>query len=108
MKNIELQLLADTGATSVAVEGNQSQGARGYDHFIRFKSGDYSYTVRDYWSGCPSPGQAKCPKEGSFAGVLVAKSGRVVGKNHCIGSITSMASDALLQLSIPVSEDWPN
>jgi hypothetical protein len=108
IRKLELQLSADTGASPVVVEGNQSQGARGYDHFIRFRSGDYSYTVRDYWGGCPGPGQARCPRESSFAGVLVAKSGRIIGKNRCMESISGMAPDALSKLSVPVSEDWPN
>jgi hypothetical protein len=89
------------------VEGNQSSGARGGDSFIRFKSGEYSYTVRDLWGAPATDGTGCTPKSCSNIGIIVEKAGALISRKDCTGLASPFKEGFLSRYDIPISDNWP-
>ena len=109
-KKIELEIVADTSQKLLPVEHNSTLGSRASESFVRFRSGEYTYTVQNYWDGCPWPGQTHCKKYSMFTGVLVAKSDKLVARRVCSSNSdenSAIKIELLSRLRVPVSEKWP-
>ena len=110
-KKIELELTADTSHESPSIEHNGTMGTRAFEYFVRFKSGEYTYTVLTRWDGCPWPGQTHCKKYSDFAGLLVYKSEKLIARRACTpsagGGGTGIGTEQLSRWQVPVSEKWP-
>lgn len=106
-KKIELELTADTSQASPPIEHNGTMGTRAYQHFVRFKSGEHTYTAESYWDGCPMPGGIRCKKHSDFTGILVAKSDKILARIACTSPGIGPDTDLLSQFGVPVSEQWP-
>lgn len=98
-KKIELELTADTSQELPPVEHNGLLGNPAYEYFVRFRSGKYTYTVENYWDGRP--------RHSDVAGVLVAKSDKLIARHTCRSHSTGINSELLSRLRVPVSEKWP-
>ena len=104
---VDLELTADTSLETTVVEYNHELSAREYNTFVRFKSGEYAYTVQQRWDGCPSSPDELCKEDSFFAGVTVYKSGKRVTRRECSGSRSSLQFELLNRFHIPVSNQWP-
>ena len=107
-KKIELELAADTSQESPPIEYNGTRGSRASEYFVRFRSGEYTYTVQTQWDGCPWLGQTHCKKYSDFAGVLVAKSEKLITLQACTSPGTAINTELLSRLRVPVSNKWPS
>ncbi len=58
--------------------------------------------------GCPWPGQTHCKKYSDFAGVLVAKSEKLIARRVCISLGAGINTELLSRLRVPVSNKWPS
>lgn len=96
-KKIDLDITADSSPETTAVEYNHELLARAYNTFVRFKSGEYAYTVQQQWDGADS----------FFAGVKVYEAGKLIARRECNGARTSLDFRLLQQSRIPVSNHWP-
>jgi len=114
-KKIELELTADTSQESPPIEYNSTLGTRASESFVRFRSGEYMYTVQNYWDGCPWVGQLPkdCKKYSDFAGLLVYKSEKLITRRACTSPGTGtrhqsgINTEVMSRLRVPVSEKWP-
>jgi hypothetical protein len=106
-KKIDLELVADTSQKSPPIEHNGAMGSRAYDYFVRFFSGEFSYTIQDHWDGCPGPGETRCKKFSNFTGVLVGKSEKLISRRTCTTQGAGIQTELLSKLKVPVSEKWP-
>lgn len=107
LKDVELELVNDASRRGDAVEYNEAVGARGYDLFVRFRSGDYGYVVQQRWDGCPRSADEHCKGSSFFAGVTVYKAGRRLNRHECEGARRSLNLDPLKRLNVPTSGSWP-
>ncbi len=107
-KKIELELTADTSQESPPIEYNGTMGSRASEYFVRFRSGEYTYTVQTQWDGCPWPGQTHCKKYSDFAGLLVYKSEKLITLRACTSPGTAINTELLSRLRVPVSDKWPS
>jgi hypothetical protein len=100
--------LPELGAEGQAmVSGNQSQGARGGDGFVRFNRGDFSYVAQDIWGGPAVDGPGCGPRSCGFKGVIIERAGRVVSRSECITPGETFAEGVLARYGVPVSDLWP-
>jgi hypothetical protein len=106
-EKLELEIVAEMSRKSPPVEYNALNGARGYDHFVRFASGAFTYAVVERWDGCPMPGQTRCSKNSFFDGVVVTKATKLIARYSCKRISIGFQGEVLAQLGVPVSETWP-
>jgi hypothetical protein len=104
---IELELVADTSRKSPPIEHNWASGTRAYSYFVRFYSGEFSYTIQNHWDGCPGPGETRCKKYSDFTGVLVSRSEKLLARHTCKPNSIGIDSELLDELNVPISEKWP-